>query len=451
MYDPYDRLIEKVDAEGAKTTISYEEGDRLLKKTTQDPKGAKRIETYDAHDLLLKKEVPGCTLEEYSYDRVLRLASQDHLTFNYTPEGFRSSLAEARQRTTFWTYTPGGKIQTKVKPDGSVLSYEYTEDGDLARVGSREFQYDALGRIIRGTGFSREYDLFGNVIKEELATGLIIRTSYDDFDRPVQRILPDQSSILYEYEGPFLVKISRLNAKGDLLYVHSYDQFDLNGRVLSETGLFNCCYRYDRVGRRIAQTCPFFSEELAYDEAGNLIRKGTHSYAYDGADQMISSSGQFSLTYDKHYNRQAQNGDWSGIDELNQLEGLIFNENGCLVQEGFIFDEFDQLIQANGEKIIYDALGRRIQKGNASYLYFGDEEVGSFERGKPKELKISGSLAPVALEIDNQIYYPIADVQGTIRLLIDPKTSKISQENGCDPFGVGLSSEIPYAYAGQKI
>src|SRR5690606_33363162 len=60
LYDPYDRLIEKVDAEGAKTTISYEEGNRILKKTIQDPKGAKRIEIYNAHGLLLKKEVPGC-------------------------------------------------------------------------------------------------------------------------------------------------------------------------------------------------------------------------------------------------------------------------------------------------------------------------------------------------------------------------------------------------------
>jgi RHS repeat-associated protein len=450
LYDPYDRLIEKVDAEGAKTTISYEEGNRLLKKTTQDPKGAKRIEIYNAHGLLLKKEVPGCTLEEYTYDRALRLASQDHLTFTYTPEGFRSSLSEAKQRTTFWTYTPGGKIQTKVKPDGTVLRYEYTEDGDLARVGSREFQYDALGRIIRGTGFSREYDLFDNVIKEELATGLIIRTFYDDFDRPVQRVLPDQSFILYEYEGPLLIKMSRLNTKGDLLYTHTYDQFDLNGHVLSETGLFNCCYRYDRAGRRTLQTSPFFNEELAYDEAGNLIRKGAHLYAYDGADQLISSSGQFSLTYDKHYNRQAQNGDWSGIDELNQIEGLIFNENGCLVQEGFAFDEFDQLTQANGEMIGYDALGRRIQKGKTSYLYFGDEEVGAFENGQAKELKIPGLLAPIALEIDNKPHYPIADVQGTIRILIDPKTAKVSRENSCDPFGAGLSSEIPYAYAGKR-
>ena len=450
LYDPYDRLIEKIDAEGFKTEISYEEKDKILTKTTKNPKGVKCIEVYNAHGLLLKQEVPGCTLEEYSYDRALRLATQDHLGFTYTPEGFRSSLSEAGQRTTLWTYTPGGKIQTKVKPDGTSLFYEYTEDGDLARVGLREFQYDSLGRVISGTGFSKGYDMFGNVVKEEFVTGLTVKTSYDDFDRPTQRILSDQSSVLYEYEGPFLVKMNRLNAKGDLLYTHTYDQFDLNGHVLSETGLFNSCYRYDRAGRRIAQTSSFFNEEFGYDEAGNLIRQGTHSYVYNGADQLISSSDQFSLTYDKHYNRQAHNGDWFGIDELNQVSGLVFNENGCLVQEGFVFDEFDQLTQANGEAIVYDAIGRRIQKGKVSYLYFGDEEVGAFEKGKAKEMKIPGLLAPIALEIDNKPYYPIADVQGTIRMLIDSNTSTVFLENSCDPFGVGLSSEIPYAYAGKR-
>ena len=35
-------------------------------------------------------------------------------------------------------------------------------------------------------------------------------------------------------------------------------------------------------------------------------------------------------------------------------------------------------------------------------------------------------------------------------MLIDPKTSKVSRENSCDPFGVGLTSEIPYAYAGKR-
>lgn len=450
IYDPYDRLVKKIEADGAITTIAYEEGDKLFTKNIQDPKGIQRIEVYNAHNLPLKKEVPGCILEEYAYDKALRLVSQDHLTFTYTPEGFRSSLTEAGQRTTRWTYTPAGRIRTKIKPDGTHIQYEYTVEGDLARVGSRDFQYDALGRLTGGTGFSRKYDPFGNILREDLATGLILRTSYDHSDRPTERILPDQSRILYTYEGPFLLKISRLNPDGTPLYIHTYDQFDKAGHVLSETGAFTSTYQYDQVGRRTSQTSPYFTEDFVYDPSGNLIRKGSHAYTYDAADQLILSEGEFALCYDQHFNRKAKNSDRFTLDSLNQIEDLPYDVNGNLAQLGFFFDEFDQLTQANGETIFYDALGRRIQKGAISFLYFGEEEVGVYKKGKAEELKIPGLFAPIALEIENKPYFPITDVQGTIRLLIDPTTAKICQKNTCDPFGVGITSDIPYAYVGKR-
>ena len=57
-------------------------------------------------------------------------------------------------------------------------------------------------------------------------------------------------------------------------------------------------------------------------------------------------------------------------------------------------DEFDQLIEAEGETMTYDALGRRIQKGQTAFLYIGHEEIGAFEQNKPKELKILGIKTP---------------------------------------------------------
>jgi len=79
-----------------------------------------------------------------------------------------------------------------------------------------------------------------------------------------------------------------------------------------------------------------------------------------------------------------------------------------------------------------------------------DEEIGAFQGGKPKELKIPGLAAPIAIEIERKPYFPVADVQGTVRLLIDGETGEITKQNGCDAFGVGLIGEIPYAYAGKR-
>jgi RHS repeat-associated protein len=108
-----------------------------------------------------------------------------------------------------------------------------------------------------------------------------------------------------------------------------------------------------------------------------------------------------------------------------------------------------QLVQAEGETFVYDALGRRLEQGNVSYLYIGDEEIGAFENHKPKELKIPGAT-PIAIEIGGKPYFPIQDAQGTIRFLIDSDTKEIVQQNDSDAFGVGLTDAIPYAYAGKR-
>jgi len=449
-YDAFDRLVKKTDPENAKTLITYKEGFRTLTKTIKDPRGTETIETYNPHNLLLKKEIPGCALEEFDYDEALHLISHDHLAFTYTPDSLQSSMSEANLRTTFWNYTPGGKIQSKIKPDGTVLHYEYTSQDKLAKVESREFQYDELGRLIAGSGFSRELDPFGNITMEKFANGLWIESTYDDWDRPIERILPDMSRILYEYEGPFLKRVTRLDPNGSILYTHTYDQFDQTGRILSETGLFKTSYEYDKTGRRIYQKSPYFTEKLAYDPAGNLVQRGKISYTYDEACQLTSEKEKFQASFDTHYNCIEKNGERIVIGPLNQIKQASYDLNGNLLRLGFTYDEFDQLIQAGGENCVYDALGRRIRKGSTSYLYIGNEEIGAFEEGKPKELKILGATTPIAIEMEKKPFAPVIDVQGTIRLLIDRETKEIVKQNDCDAFGLGLTENIPYAYFGKR-
>lgn len=450
-YDTYDRLIETVDAEGAKKEITYAEKDRVLVKTIRDPRGVETIETYNAHGLLLKREIPGSLSEEFEYDRALRLIQQDHLSFSYTPGGLRNSMTEGGIRTTFWTFTPSGKIQTKTKPDGTLLTYQYNSQGELIKVGNREFQYDALSRLIKGSGFSKTLDPFGNILKEEFDNGLWIESSYDDWNRPLERILPDNSRIAYEYEGPFLKRVIRLNPNGSSLYSHTYDQYNEVGLPLSETNFFQTLYTYDKTGtRKTSQVNPYLQEDLVYDEAGNLIQRGSILYTYDNASQLTSERNQFTAGYDKRYNCTEKNGIHFTVNEQNQIQSLSYDKNGNLTKSGFIYDAFNQLIEAEEEAIVYDALGRRLQKGDISYLYIDEEEIGSFEAGLPKELKIPGNQTSVAIEIENHPYAPVQDVQGTIRYLIDWKTGEIVKENSCDAFGMGLTDAIPYAYTGKR-
>ena len=449
-YDRYGRLIEKVDPELNRTSIDYLEGDRQLTKRTEDPRGVVTTETYDPHGLLVKRMIGEQALEEFSYDSALRLSSQDHLGFSYTSGGKRSVCSEAGIRDTKWGYTPGGKISFKQKPDGSLLHYEYDSLGRLTKVADRQFQYDELDRLIGGTGFVRKLDAFGNILREEWSTGLWIESSYDDWNRPLERILCDNSRVVYEYEGPFLKRVVRYDNEGTLLYIHTYQERDAAGHVLSEKDFFSTFSTYNKRGAKTSQINPYFNEEISYDAAGNVIQRGLVKYAYDDASRLTFESGKFAARYDLRHNCIEKNGRAIALDTLNQLQEEDYDANGNLLRPGYVYDSFDQLVEAGGERSTYDALGRRILKGNTAYLYVGDEEIGSFENGKFKELKILGEDGIVAIEIEGCPYAPVQDVQGTIRLLVDGKTGEIVKRNDCDAFGVGLTDEIPYAYAGKR-
>lgn len=450
LYDPHNQCIEKIDEEGNKTVISYEKGPKVLIKKITDPMGIETVHTYNPQDQILTKVVAGQLVEEFEYDSLFRLERQDHIRFSYTANGNREWMQEGGIRATSWTYTSGNLKLTKQKPDGTILPYEYDDQLFPKKIGTREFRYDQLGRLIGGTGFSRTLDPFGNILREEWSTGLWIETDYDELDRPLVRRLPDHSRIEYEYYGPFLKKISRFSSQGKELYSHSYDDYDAKGNPRIEKGLFQTTYEYDQKGRRTSQKNPYFVEAIKYDPSGNLIRKGNTTYTYDSLSQMTSESGKFTAKYDVHYNLQELNGQPIAIDPLNQIEGLQYDLNGNLIKTGFVYDEFDQLVEAEGEKFVYDALGRRIQKGQTAFLYIGNEEIGAFEQGVAKELKISGARDPIAIEINEMPCAPIVDVQGIIRSLIDWQTKEIFKQNDCDAFGMSLSGEIPYAYVGKR-
>lgn len=316
--------------------------------------------------------------------------------------------------------------------------------------GIREFRYDPLRRLVGGSGFSRVLDAFGNILREDFANGLWIESEYDTSDRPIERRLPDGSRIHYEYQGPFLKKVIRLNKDGSVIYSHSYEDYDQRSNPGREVGYFISLYKYDKMGRRINQHNPYYQETIEYDAVGNIIRKGDIFYTYDVLSQMTSESEHFTAKYDHRYNLQEINGAKIQTDSLNQIEGLSYDLNGNLLKPGFVYDCFDQLIEAEEEAYVYDGLGRRISKGNVSYLYTGEEEIASFENGECKELKVLGLHDPIAIEIEGKPFFSVCDVQGTICLLIDPENPKTPILNHCDAFGANVNWMIPYAYVGKR-
>jgi len=431
-YDAHNRLIESINDNGYNTIYQYEKNT----KVTLNPRGDKTLEVCNHQDQLLAKYLNGELIEERAYDPLYRCVLQDHLLFGYTPTGQKSFMQDD-DKITRWSYTPDDLVVIKQKSDGTCLTHEYDEQKRLIKINSREFSYNDLNQIIGGSGFSRTLDPFGNILKETWDNGLWIESQYDDWDRPLLRILPDHSKIQYEYEGPLLKQVTRISKTGSV-YTHTYDQFDLKGRHQVARGLFETTYEYDRCGSQTLQRSPYFTQATFYDELGNIIQKGNKTYQYDALSQMTTESDSFTAIYDSHYH----------ILQLNNcpVSKPAFDKNGNVFKPGFIYDEFDQLIVANGQTFTYDALSRRLKKGDTTFCYIGNEEIASFETGTCKELNIHG----VAIEIDEKLYIPIQDVQGITRYLIDAKSQAIAKENHCDPFGNSLTNDIPYAYLGKR-
>ena len=94
------------------------------------------------------------------------------------------------------------------------------------------------------------------------------------------------------------------------------------------------------------------------------------------------------------------NGQTIALDGFNQLASQPYDPNGRLVRDGYAYDIRNRLIAAASEPYTYDVIGCRLTKGSTSYLYLGDEEIGSYEDGLCKELQVPELNRAAAIEKD---------------------------------------------------
>lgn len=265
---------------------------------------------------------------------------------------------------------------------------------------------------------------FCGVLREDFANGLWLESEYDEQNRVTRIRFPDESLAEYEYDASHLRKVTRISQTGAILYQHTYDDFDDHGRLIRETHRSEVHYGYDTIGRPAYRSDYYLTEQYLYDHRGDLIQRGDKTYSYDTNSQMIAESPSgFFARYDEHFN--------------------------CIELNGQIFETHAD--NTTNSPDLFDSFGRRLTHENASYVYLGKEEIGSFENGQPKELRIPGAFRrAIAIEIDSRPYIPIHDVQGTIRYLVDWQTGEVKEENHCDAFGRGVNFKIPYAYFGKR-
>jgi RHS repeat-associated protein len=286
------------------------------------------------------------------------------------------------------------------------------------------------------------------VVREISAKDVWVEVHLNDDTDVSELVFSDASRVQYDYTDRRLSKITRFNALNEEMYAQTYEWDE--GRLIHQTGWFTTQYDYDNENRVIAKLSPWYQSTIEYDAKGLATRVGDRIYSYDVLGQITDEQGYFHAAYDSKRNLIELNGSRIEVDEENQIIGLCYDAQGNLLKDGFVYDSKNQLIETGGERYEYDSLGRRIGKGNITYLYLGFEEIGSFENGRCKTLRIPGIGGSIAIEIDGKPYVPVIDAQGIVRKLIDPERNSVHREIDCDIFGGGLTDAIPYAYRGKR-
>jgi len=267
VYDAAGRLSKQIDGTGAVTQLEYDATGNLIATTSPD----------------------GYVLR-YDYDENNRvIAAHDQ----------KGNSVSRRLDAT-------GRVKTLIDPNGNETNYIYygkEQSGKLKRIADAEgrwseFEYDALGQVIRSTA-GKDTNVVSEIKSEYDALGRLVRAVDAQYSDAVLGTVRPVTTYTYNSLGfRTEVRAGYTNANGD----KSADQLKLQ-----------MAYTYDDFGRVLTQTDALgkVARVLQYDEHGNVLRSQspngditTATYGYGGTLLSKVSSGTLN-TRQARYTRNA--------------------------------------------------------------------------------------------------------------------------------------------------
>ncbi|MCX6991324.1 MAG: hypothetical protein NTX49_09745 [Chlamydiae bacterium] len=499
-YDGKGRLSLHIDPLLQQTRFIYtdnylnKQGLQVLQKKTIDPLGLIKIEIFDMQNHLaeiVRQDANGETVgkEQLFYDRAGNTAKKistvyvdnkptttHSISWDYDICGRLVQQTESDKKTYSYRYNTRGWITEKIFPSGRSFSYEYDGLGRLIVQRSSDntihyvYTYGQgespvmIEDLTCGSILSRKYNLFGAITEEISCENFSYKWAYDSRGRCASFILPDSSSINYEYSDLHLQSVIRHKLSGDS-YEHTYEQFDPNGHIEKES-LINhlgvITTDRDLLERPLHQISPWHTCTLSYGASGLVTHTsntlfGDKTYQYDALNQLLKE-GEKDYHFDSIGNpTNSKIGACNEIITTPEFE-FTYDEDGRPTskksQNTTLYYEYDALdrlrcIQSeNGGKTLfsYDAFSRLTSKetplGKKLYLYNQEWEIGSTDSNKEiLELKvlglgIKGDIgATIAIELKNEVFAPLHDFNGNIVALIAPNR-EIIESYDLDAFGL---------------
>ncbi|AOY76011.1 RHS repeat domain-containing protein [Clostridium formicaceticum] len=302
-YDAVGRLIEFVNPDNSKKTISYNDNNNTVTLTLENNHQIRN--TYDGLGRLTKQEELKngiwITVKENYYNKLGQL------------EHFK----DANNHTTYQEYDKLNRIIKITNPDGGYKQIKYF-DGQRMKIEINEdndehiLYYDALGNVIKeevkprsGVVYTKTYrfDYLGNTVYEKDPKGNETRYDYDDLGRLIQVTNAKNEKTKYAY-----------NNRGQLIRIMMYE-YDASGRQTKE---IISTKEYDELGRIIKATDPLGKYEvMLYDKSGNIIKKidkeqQESTFVYDNMNRMTRKQSKnaagiidinVSYDYSKYYSQ----------------------------------------------------------------------------------------------------------------------------------------------------
>ena len=312
-YDRNGRLVRTVDPEGHETLQDYDEAGNV--KTKTDGRGNITAYEYDAFNRLVSVTNPKKEKTSYTYDTNGNLLTQTDGKGNVTTFEYNAANKPAKridpgtgpeaQRTEAYTYYADGKLKSKLDRNGTTTTYTYDAQGwlKIQKTPDEETAYI--------------YDGNGNPLNMTDSTGETKR-KYDALGRVTEKDVPVIGKTVFTYdileEGSYTAEKS-IDPKGNTT-LKAYDRADRLKTVTAEAG--TTIYQYNPDGSRKSITYPGGAREEYTYYADNLL-KTLVNYGLDG-----TAMESYSYMYDAAHN-QTEKTDNKGktsysYDSLNRLE-----------------------------------------------------------------------------------------------------------------------------------
>lgn len=432
-YDARNNLLSVID--GNETAYVYDKVGRLILTTSPDTGTA--TYKYDANSNMTERMDAEGVRTTYTYDFINRVTAakfpdtSQNITYAYDNAQYQNSK---------------GRLTTMTDPSGTT-SYDYDSMGRIMKV----------TRVINSVNYITEYsyDLNGNLLTAIYPGGRIITNTYNQLNRitKVEETIGAVTSTLAENIA-YLPHgdITSMTYGNGIVTARTYDnRYRLSG--LTAGTLKNLTYTSDNIGNItdvIDTLDPAKNKSYTYDATQSLVQAagpwGTLSFGYGLSGNRISETtdtGSTVYSYAVNTNKLTSatgekaisfSYDNNGNTIVEDTKQYIYNQNQRLtqvVEAGNVLGEY-----------VYDGQGRRVSKttqnGSQTVIYHYSKHGLLISESTPsgtitaEYVYLNGN--PLAKIEGSDVYYYHNDHLGTPMLMTD-ETQSIVWQGEHLPFG----------------